>query len=77
MLNYLPEKYRKAVRLADLEGMTQAQLADHLGLSLSGAKSRVQRGREQLKALLTECCKFEFDCRGQIIDYECEKTYRC
>jgi RNA polymerase sigma-70 factor (ECF subfamily) len=77
MLNYLPEKYREAVRLADLEGMTQLELAGRLGLSLSGAKSRVQRGREQLKALLMECCRFEFDCRGKIVDYECKKTYRC
>jgi RNA polymerase sigma-70 factor (ECF subfamily) len=77
MLDYLPEKYREAVRLSDLEGMTQVELASRMGLSLSGAKSRVQRGREQLKALLTECCKFEFDCRGTIVDYECKKTYRC
>jgi RNA polymerase sigma-70 factor, ECF subfamily len=77
MLNYLPEKYREAVRFADLEGMTQIELANRLGLSLSGAKSRVQRGREQLKALLMECCQFEFDCRGKVIDYECKKTYRC
>jgi RNA polymerase sigma-70 factor (ECF subfamily) len=77
MLDYLPEKYREAVRLADLEGWTQAEVAKHLGLSLSGAKSRVQRGREQLKALLIECCRFEFDGRGRIIEYQCRKTYNC
>jgi RNA polymerase sigma-70 factor (ECF subfamily) len=77
MLNYLPEKYREAVRLADLDGITQAELANRLGLSLPGAKSRVQRGREQLKALLTECCKFEYDCRGKVVDYQCKKTYKC
>ncbi len=77
MLDALPEKYGEAVRLSDLEGITQAELAKRLGLSLSGAKSRVQRGREQLKALLTECCRFEFDCRGRIIDYKCNKTYPC
>jgi RNA polymerase sigma-70 factor (ECF subfamily) len=77
MLDCLPEKYRDALVLTDLEGMTQAELAARLGLSLSGAKSRVQRAREQLKALLMECCELEFDCRGRVVDYECKKAYRC
>ncbi len=77
MMEYLPEKYREALVLTDLEGMTQAELAQRLGLSLSGAKSRVQRAREQLKALLMECCYFKFDCLGRVVDYECKKTYQC
>jgi hypothetical protein len=32
--------------------------------SVSGAKSRVQRGRAMLRKLLLECCQFEFDRRG-------------
>ena len=43
-------------------------MAERLGLSLSGAKSRVQRGREQLKQMLLERCEFEFDRLGRIID---------
>lgn len=77
MLDYLPEKHREALVLTDLEGMTQAELAKHLGLSLSGAKSRVQRAREQLKELLMECCHFEFDCVGRVVDYTCKKSYQC
>ena len=77
MLGRLPQKYREALILSDLEGITQAALARRLGLSLSGAKSRVQRAREQLKALLTECCHFEFDCRGRVSDYQCKKPYKC
>ncbi len=73
MLYCLPEKYRQAVRLADLEGMKQEQVAARLGLSLSGAKSRVQRGREQLRRCLLECCELEFDRRGRITAY----TPRC
>jgi len=44
------------------------ELAERLGLSVSGAKSRVQRGREQLKQALLDCCQFEFDRRGRVID---------
>jgi RNA polymerase sigma-70 factor (ECF subfamily) len=64
----LPEPYRKALVLTELEGLTQQELADKVGISLSGAKSWVQRGRQQLKEMLTECCAFEFDRRGGVID---------
>ncbi len=68
MIFNLPEPYREALVLTEFEGLTQQQLADRQGLSLSGAKSRVQRGREQLKQMLHECCTFEFDRRGKVID---------
>ena len=68
MIYSLPEPYRDAVVLTEFEGLTQKELAERLGISLSGAKSRVQRGREQLKGMLHECCTFEFDRRGRVID---------
>jgi RNA polymerase sigma-70 factor (ECF subfamily) len=70
MIYSLPEPYREALVLTELEGLTQPQLAERLGLSLSGAKSRVQRGRQQLKERLHECCTFEFDRRGKVISCE-------
>lgn len=66
----LPEPYREALILTEYEGMSQAELARRAGVSLSAAKSRVQRAREKLKALLLECCHFELDRLGGIIDYE-------
>lgn len=69
MMNHLPEKYRQAIILTALNGMTQRELGEKLGLSLSGAKSRVQRAREKLKKMLLECCQFEFDRLGNILDY--------
>lgn len=69
MIDELPEKYRQALLLTKFEGMTQKELAERLGISVSGAKSRVQRGREKLKDLLMQCCHFEFDHYGAIIDY--------
>lgn len=47
MIAQLPDSYRQAVEMYELEGMPQQQIADNLGISLSGAKSRVQRGREK------------------------------
>ena len=52
MLFNLPEPYREALVLTEFDGLTHRALADRLGISLSGAKSRVQRGREQLKRML-------------------------
>jgi RNA polymerase sigma-70 factor, ECF subfamily len=70
MIRSLPEGYREAVQLAEIEGLSQQQVADRLGLSLSGAKSRIQRGRVMLKDDLDQCCHFELDSRGNIMDYD-------
>jgi len=56
----LPETYREALVLTEFEGLTQEELAKRLGISVSGAKSRVQRGRELLKERLLETCHREF-----------------
>ncbi|WAH38130.1 RNA polymerase sigma factor SigZ [Alicyclobacillus dauci] len=65
----LPDKYREAIVLTEIEGLTQKELAERLGISLSGAKSRVQRGREKLKEMILDCCHLEFDRLGNVIDY--------
>lgn len=70
MLARLSEEYRQAIRLVELEGLTHQEAADRLGLSLSGMKSRVQRGRRQLKELLDHCCVIELDGRRGVIDFE-------
>lgn len=69
MIERLAREYREAVTLVELEGLTQNAAAKQLGLSLSGMKSRVQRGRKQLKRMLDDCCAIELDRRGGIVDY--------
>ena len=69
MINDLPPAYRDALVLSELEGLPQRVVAERLGLSLSGAKSRVQRGRRLLRDALLSCCHFEFDQRGKIMEY--------
>ena len=64
----LPELYREALVLSEFEGLTQREVAARLGLSLTGAKSRIQRGRKLLKKALLECCHFDFDQRGRILE---------
>ena len=69
MIDRLSEEYRQAVTLVDLEGLTQQAAAVQLGLSLSGMKSRVQRGRRQLNKMLEACCTIELDQRRGVVDY--------
>ena len=69
MVEELPAGYREAVGMYELEGLKQDEIARRLGLSLSGAKSRIQRGREMLRQALLACCHFDFDMRGRIMDY--------
>lgn len=70
LVQQLPDGYRQAVQFSEIEGLPQQEVADRLGLSLSGAKSRIQRGRAMLKDELERCCRFEFDRRGNVMDYE-------
>ena len=70
MVMSLPAQDRQALILTEYQGLTQKELAERLGLSLSGAKSRVQRARAKLKQQLLDCCHFELDRRGHVIDYQ-------
>jgi RNA polymerase sigma-70 factor (ECF subfamily) len=70
LVQALPEPYRDAVVLSELRGLTQRETARQLGLSLSGAKSRVQRARHMLHERLLACCRVELDGRGALVDYE-------
>lgn len=74
MIESLPEPYREAMRLVELEGLSQTEAATRLVLSVSGAKSRVQRGRAQLRRALDDCCRVELDRRGNVIDIEPRPT---
>jgi RNA polymerase sigma-70 factor (ECF subfamily) len=65
----LPSPYREAVTLVELEGLTAREAAARAGVSVSGMKSRVQRGRAQLRALFDACCTIALDARRKVIDY--------
>jgi RNA polymerase sigma-70 factor, ECF subfamily len=70
MVNALPETYREALRLTEYEGLSQKALSERLAISFSGAKSRVQRARAKIKQQLLDCCHFQLDHAGRIIDYQ-------
>jgi RNA polymerase sigma-70 factor (ECF subfamily) len=74
MLQQLPEPYREALKLTGLAAVPQVVAAERLGLSPSGMKSRVQRGRKLLRDALLRCCHVEFDRRGGVAGFQPKKA---
>jgi RNA polymerase sigma-70 factor (ECF subfamily) len=74
LIRNLPDPYRRAIEMSEIDGLTQQQVANELNVSLSGAKSRVQRGRRMIKDTLLACCRFEFDHRMTMVDYEAKEA---
>lgn len=64
----LPPIYRDAIVLTEYDGLSQVELAKHLGLSVSAAKSRVQRARTRVRETIDRCCHFEVDRYGTVVD---------
>ena len=73
----LPPEQREAVLLTEYEGLTQKELAERLGIPVSTVKSRVQRGRAQLRELLDTCCAIDLDARGHVVDVTPRAVCKC
>lgn len=69
-IKQLPDKYQVALIKSEFENISQKELAKQLDISYSGAKSRVQRGKEKLKELILACCNFPSDSYGNLSDTE-------
>jgi len=69
MADDLKKMYREPLVMADFDGYTQQEVADELGLSLSGAKSRVQRARDKLRQRLEDCCRVQFGPDGRAVAF--------
>jgi len=69
-MKHLPEQYCEALCETEFNGLSQKEFAEKLGISYSGAKSRVQRARKILKDLLLNCCHYQFDKHGSIINIQ-------
>ncbi len=75
MLGTLPHKYREALELSDLQGVSQLELAKQLKISYSGAKSRVQRARQMLRQRMEEEYHIQLDQYGNVT--RCENRVPC
>ncbi|MFT7581079.1 MAG: RNA polymerase sigma-70 factor (ECF subfamily) [Myxococcota bacterium] len=64
----LPEPYRQALRWVEFDGLIQTEAASRAEISVSGMKSRVQRGRLKLRATIEACCDVALDARGRVME---------
>jgi RNA polymerase sigma-70 factor (ECF subfamily) len=69
VLSELHEDDRDVITCCDLQGMSQAAYAQKIGLSLSAAKSRLQRARVRMKQQMTQACQVQLDDSGQVADF--------
>ncbi len=53
-IDALPDEFREAVVLSDIEGMSYAQIAETLEVPVGTVKSRLSRGRRQLQGALMD-----------------------
>lgn len=63
----LPDASRAVILLHDVEGMTDAEIADMLGCSLGAVKIRLHRARAKLRNALEDGCDFSTDRRGVFV----------
>ena len=65
----LPADSARLLTAIDLEGQSQKQYAEKIGVSYSTLKSRVQKGRSELRRVFDRCCRFELDRSGRLAEY--------
>lgn len=74
VLDELSEADRDAITQCDLNGMSQEAYAKRMGITVAGAKSRVQRARRRLKSQLTASCQVVLDDRGSVCCFTPRQT---
>lgn len=77
LLRLLPVDQAAALELVDLGGRSQVDAARAAGISVSGMKSRVQRGRRGLREAISECCQIQLDARGAVQDFHSHSGADC
>ncbi len=65
IISTLPEGYRVVIVLSELEGLSDLEIADILGLTIQAARIRLHRARAKLKKELTASCTFYRDDRQE------------
>lgn len=66
-LEALPDEYRSAIMLTELEGLTGPEISDLLGVPLTTVKMRLHRARRMLQEQLEAGCSFSCDERGALV----------
>jgi len=73
----LPQQDCQALCQIEIEGISVKDFAEKTGISYTAAKSRVVRARHKLSDLLMNCCHYEFDKYGTVINFQPIKCCCC
>lgn len=68
LLATLPPETARLLRWCDMEDRSMSSIAGELGITLSAAKSRVQRARKEFVRVTRECCAITVDARGRVTE---------
>jgi RNA polymerase sigma-70 factor (ECF subfamily) len=77
MIRTLPEIYRQPLLLSEIDGLSNREVADELGISLAALKSRILRGRQKLHGSLVHCCTIYHNDAGKVVDFEQKSSDVC
>jgi RNA polymerase sigma-70 factor (ECF subfamily) len=77
LVHELPAPYREALTLVEFDGVPQVEVASRLGISVSGMKSRVQRGRSMVRDGLLACCNISRSATGGVLDFAPRTATSC
>ena len=66
----LSTNHKEAIILTSFKNYSQKELAEHLKISYSGTKSRVQKAKEILRENILDCPNVESDSTGKLLDFE-------
>jgi len=69
-ISALPDETAALLTAIDIDGQSQKVYAQASGVSYSTLKSRVQKGRAELRALFEQCCHFSLDKQGNLVDFD-------
>jgi len=75
LINDIDELYRDILIAYEINSLKQKDIAKQFNLSLPAVKSRIKRGRLQLKEKLIYCCEFNFN--ETYITHECKTKCAC
>lgn len=68
-INKLPDEYRSLLTLSEIENVPQKEIAKQLDMNYVTVRSKIQRGRKQLRGLFEDCCTFKQGGKGSILEY--------
>ena len=69
IINSLNPKYSKALYLSEIKEFKQKEIAKELNISQGSVKNIIFRGKKHIKDKLLQCCSYEYDSFGNIVDF--------